>query len=130
MGDCNWGNMLIGAYPATEEGGGGGGLACRATVPHIGCVVSHGAAAVSCCVVLCYAVLCELVGILHNKFTCVTCAGRAIMTWRGGGGWHGTQCNGLCTRVIGTCVTCVTCAGRATMTRRGGASESVPRHVP
>ena len=39
--------------------GGGGGLGravprCR----HIGCVVSHGAAAVSCCVVLCYAVLC------------------------------------------------------------------------
>ena len=45
-----------GAYPATE---GGGGLGCA--VPrcrHIGCVVSHGAAAVSCCVVLCYAVLC------------------------------------------------------------------------
>ena len=47
----------IGAYPATEGGGGGLGRAvprCR----HIGCVVSHGAAAVSCCVVLCYAVLC------------------------------------------------------------------------
>ena len=49
---------VSGAYPATE-GGGGGGLGravprCR----HIGCVVSHGAAAVSCCVVLCYAVLC------------------------------------------------------------------------
>ena len=39
------------------------------------------------------------------------------------GRWHGTQCNGSCARVIGTCVTCVTCvtcAGRATMTWRGG----------
>ena len=53
-----------GAYPATEgEGGGGGGLGravprCR----HIGCVVSHGATAVSSfCVVLCYALLCSVV---------------------------------------------------------------------
>ena len=42
------------------EGGGDLGRAvpeCR----HIGCVVSHGAAALSCCLVLCYAVLCCVV---------------------------------------------------------------------
>ena len=42
---------------------------------HIGCVVSHGAAAVSCCV-----------RVIGTCVTCVTCAGRATMTRRGGGG--------------------------------------------
>ena len=71
---------LLRALPVTMEltqprrggGGGGGGLGCA--VPrcrHIGCVVSHGAAAVSCCVVLCYAVLC-CVGICLFDFCLCT----------------------------------------------------------
>ena len=62
-------------------GGGGSGRAvprCR----HIGCVVSHGAAAMSCCV--------RVIG------TCVTCAGCATMTRRGGGGDHWKVCRGTC----------------------------------
>ena len=53
-----------GGYPATEGWGGEGGRGLGRAVPrcrHIGCVVSHRAAAVSCCVVLCYAVLCCVV---------------------------------------------------------------------
>ena len=47
-------------YQTVHRAGGGGGGLGRA-VPrsrHIGCVVSHGAAVVSCCFVLCYVVLC------------------------------------------------------------------------
>ena len=70
-----WGmpeSSLVGSLPS--HGGGGGGLGramprCR----HIGCVVSHGAAAVSCCV-----------RVIGTCVTCVTCAGRATMTRRGG----------------------------------------------
>ena len=68
-----------GAYPVTEGGGGGGGLGCA--VPqcrHIGCVVSHRAVAVSCCNGSCKRVIGTCV-------TCVTCAGRATMTRKGGG---------------------------------------------
>ena len=60
--------------PWREGGGGGSGRAvprCR----HIGCVMSHGAAGVSCCV-----------RVIGTCVTCVACAGRATMTWRGGGG--------------------------------------------
>ena len=76
-----WADLLdcLGAYPATAGGGRGGGGSGRA-VPrcrHIGCVVSHGAAAVSCCV--------RVIG------TCVTCASRATMTRRGGGGGGGAS---------------------------------------
>ena len=73
---------ITGAYPATARGGGGGGSGravprCR----HIGCVVSHGAAAVSCCV-----------RVISTCVTCVTCAGRATMTRRGGeGGGRGGE---------------------------------------
>ena len=59
-----------------SHGGGGGGGSGRA-VPrcrHIRCVVSHGAAAVSCCV-----------RVIGTCVTCVGCAGRATMTRRGGG---------------------------------------------
>ena len=52
-------STIQGSLPSHGGGGGGGGGLGRA-VPrcrHIGCVVSHGAAAVSCCVVLCYVVL-------------------------------------------------------------------------
>ena len=42
--------------PRRGEGGGGWAVPC-----HIGCVVSHGAAVVLCCLVLCYAVLCCVV---------------------------------------------------------------------
>ena len=55
----------------------GGGRGSGRAVPrcrHIGCVVSHGAAAVSCCV-----------RVIGTCVTCVTCAGRATMTRRGGG---------------------------------------------
>ena len=49
-------NWVSGAYPATEGGGrGGGGGGLGRAVPrcrHIGCVVSHRAAVVLCCVVL------------------------------------------------------------------------------
>ena len=76
-------------------GGGGGGLGCA--VPrcrHIGCVVSHGAAAVSCCVggksgtdlhlcAIFEACLCFIV-LVH--LSCVTYVPCATMTWRGGGG--------------------------------------------
>ena len=48
---------------------------------HIGCVVSHGAAAVSCCV-----------RVIGTCVTCVTCAGRATMTRRGGGGGGFGKC--------------------------------------
>ena len=60
-----------------DRGGGRLGRAmpwCR----HIGCVVSHGAATVSCCNGSCTRVIGTCV-------TCVTCAGCATMTWRGGG---------------------------------------------
>ena len=50
---------------------------------HIGCVVSHGAAAVSCCV-----------RVIGTCVTCVTYAGRATMTRRGGG--HRKVCRGTC----------------------------------
>ena len=68
-----------GAYPATA--GGAGGAGSGRAVPrfrHIGCVVSHGAAAVSYCV-----------RVIGTCVTCVTCAGRATMTRRGGGGGIG-----------------------------------------
>ena len=73
---CDWHS---GAYPATAGGGGrgGGGGGSGRAVPrcrHIGCVVSHGAAAVSCCV-----------RVIGTCVTCVGCAGRATMTRRGGG---------------------------------------------
>ena len=93
----------------------------------------------ACCVMLCYVVLCCVVlsgigfclfdfcSLDHIMVTYVPCATMTL----GGGGWHGTQCNGSCTRVIGTCLTSVTSAGRATMTwRGGGAAESVLWHVP
>ena len=57
----------LGAYPAT---GGGSMPRCR----HIGCVVSHGAAAVLCCV-----------RVIGTCVACVACAGHASMTRRGGG---------------------------------------------
>ena len=51
------GPLPMGAYPATEGGGGGLGL-CRAAVPpHRVCRVTRG----RCCVVLCCAVLCCVV---------------------------------------------------------------------
>ena len=52
---------------------------------HIGCVVSHGGAAMSCCV-----------RVIGTCVTCVTCAGRATMTRRGGGGGHRKVCRGTC----------------------------------
>ena len=64
----------------------GGGA--RRAVPryrHIGCVVSHGAAAVSCCV-----------RVIGTCVTCVTCAGRATMTRRGGGRGAGRGAIGKC----------------------------------
>ena len=71
------------------RGGGGGSGRALPRCRHIGCVVSHGAAAVSCCV--------RVIG------TCVTCvgyAGRATMTRRGGGGGgrgdHRKVCRGTC----------------------------------
>ena len=54
----------MGAYPATEAGGGLGRAMPRCR--HIGCVASHGAAAVSCCV-----------RVIGTPVTYVTCAGRA-----------------------------------------------------
>ena len=66
------------------EGGGGLGRAvprCR----HIGCVMSHGAAAMSCCV-----------RVIGTCVACVAYAGRATMTRRGGGGGHRKVCRGTC----------------------------------
>ena len=68
-------SCIIGAYPATAGGGGGGSGRAVPRCRHIGCVVSHGAAAVSCCV-----------RVIGTCVTCVTCAGRATMTRREGGG--------------------------------------------
>ena len=62
-----------GSLPSHGGGGGGSGRAvprCR----HIGCVVSHGAAAMSCCV-----------RVIGTCVTCAGCAGCATMTRRGGG---------------------------------------------
>ena len=86
------GGSNYGAYPTTEGGGGGGGgggLGCA--VPrcrHIGCVVSHGAAAVCCKLhefVLCFVEAC-LCFIVLVHLSCVTYVPCATMTWRGGGG--------------------------------------------
>ena len=38
----------------------------------------------------------------------------------GGRGWHGTQCNGSCTRVIGTCHLCHLCRPCHHDTEEGG----------
>ena len=68
----NFIDRYVGAYPATE----GGGRVLRHAMPrcrHIGCVVSHGAAAVSCCV-----------RVIGTCVTSVTFDGRATMTRRGG----------------------------------------------
>ena len=74
---CNAPTAIVldnGAYPAREGGGGGLGP-CRATVPpHRVCRVTWGRRR---CVVLCC--------VVGTCVTCVTCAGRATMTWRGGG---------------------------------------------
>ena len=100
-----------GACPATAAGGGGGGgglRPCRATrCRHIGCVMSQGVAAMSCCM--------RVIG------TCVTCAGRAgragraTMTRRGGG--HRKVCRGTC-RDMGKLNFSVFCFGWITVTLR------------
>ena len=78
-------NCIKGAYPATAGGARGGGEGrgglgravprCR----HIGCVMSHAAAATSCCV-----------RVIGTCVACVAYAGRATMTRRGGWGRGGT----------------------------------------
>ena len=118
----------------TQPRRGGGAGPCRATVPpHRVCRVTRGRrCVVLCCVVLCCVVLCclaldsaslTLLSRSHDDDLCPLC--HHDIRGGGGGRWHGTQCIGSCTRVIGTCVTCVTCAGRATMTWRGGGGGAI-----
>ena len=61
-----------------RRGGGGGSGRAVPRCRHIGCVVSHGAAAMSCCV-----------RVIGTCVTCAGCAGCATMTRRGGGGGGG-----------------------------------------
>ena len=71
------------SLPSHGGGGRGGGGGSGRAVPqcrHIGCVVSHGAAAMSCC--------------MRVNGTRVTCAGCATMTSGGGGHWK--VCRGTC----------------------------------
>ena len=61
-----------------RRGGGGGSGRAVPRCRHIGCVVSHGAAAMSCCV-----------RVIGTCVTCAGCAGCATVTRRGGGGGGG-----------------------------------------
>ena len=78
--------MLLGSLQSHGTGGGEGRAVPRCH--HIGCVVSHGATAVLCCV-----------RVIGTCVTCAGCAGHATMTRSGGGeggGGHRKVCRGTC----------------------------------
>ena len=83
-----WGTITRSrSLPSHGGGGGGRGGGLGRAVPrcrHIGCVMSHGAAAVLCSVMLWCNRSCTRV--IGTCVTYVTCAGRATVTWRRGGG--------------------------------------------
>ena len=93
-------------WELTQPRGGGGSGCAVPRYRHIGCVVSQGAAVVSCCV-----------RVIGTCATYGTGAGRATMTRRGGeegGGGHRKVCRGTCRdtgkpRAMGSvCSFCIT----------------------